>query len=292
MESIGFPPATLLIFSISVLSLFLIDIFTHKRGDSVSLKSASLWSLLYIASALVFSFYLSLVHGTKAASLFLTGYTLEKVLAFDNLFVFSLIFTYFRIPKEEQHSALHWGIMGAVVFRLIFVVLGVSSMALIGPTIELVFAALIILSIYLIIKSSNDDNPDYDNAWYIKSLRRIYPNVTPFFVAIVAIEISDILFSFDSVPAIIAVTKDPFLIYSAMIFAILGLRSMYLVIAALQHYLVYMDQAVIVILAFIAGKLCLHALVGFQLDPNLSLMIIISIILMGVLMSTLKRVKT
>ncbi len=289
MESIGFPPLTVLIFCLSVSSLFLLDIFSHKRGEPVSLKSSVLWSLLYIVASLSFGLYLLCVHGERPASLFLTGYTLEKILAFDNLFVFSLIFTYFKIPKNQQHSALHWGIIGAIVFRLIFVFIGVSSMSLIGPYVEFIFAMMILFSIYMIVKSGDDEEVDYDSVWYIKGIRKVFPGASVFMVAIFAIEISDVLFSFDSVPAIIAVTKDPLLIYSAMIFAILGLRSMYLVIAALADYLVYMDKAIIVILTFISAKLILHASTGFEVDPNTSLVIIISILSIATIASIIER---
>jgi len=287
METIGLPPITVAVFCVAVVFLLVADISNHRKGRPISLRSASLWSILYIAAALVFSGYLYYVHGKESASLFLTGYTLEKALAFDNLFVFSMIFAYFKIPSGDQHSALHWGIIGAIVFRLIFVVLGVTSMGLFGPIMELIFAALIVLSVWMII-NSKDEEADYNNAWYIKSLKKVWPSVTPFMVSIVAIEISDIMFSFDSVPAVIAVTKDPLLIYSAMIFAILGLRSLYFVIEALTRFLVYMDTAIVVVLMFIALKLSAHAITGFHIEPTTSLIIVLTIISTGVLTSLIK----
>lgn len=290
METIGLPPLTVFLFCLSAGLLFAADIYNHRKGRPISFRSAVSWSLLYVLSALVFSAYLFYAHGQDQATLFLTGYTLEKMLAFDNLFVFSLIFTYFRIPPEQQHSALHWGIIGAIVFRLIFVVLGVTSMGLFGPVMELIFAGLIIFSVWMII-SASDEESDYDNAWYIKSIRRVFPEVTPFVVAICAIEISDIMFSFDSVPAVIAVTKDPLLIYSAMIFAILGLRSLYFVIEALTRFLVYMDTAIVVVLMFIAFKLAAHAVTGFHIEPNTSLIIVLTIISTGVITSLMKGEK-
>lgn len=282
---IGFPVVTVIVFTLLVAGLILFDLYSHKKSSVVTLKSAVLWSVFYVAVSMVFAAYLYISHGKESASLFLTGYSLEKVLAFDNLFVFSLIFAYFKIPEEKQHSALHWGIAGAIVFRLIFVTIGVTSINMIGPAVELVFALLIIASIYMIVKSGDDDDVDYDNAWYTKLVRKVHPKASVFFVAVCVIEISDIMFSFDSVPAIIAITKDPLLIYASMIFAILGLRSMYFIISALSRFFVYMDDAVCVVLAFIAGKLIASSLFSYHVDPNTSLFIIISILSVGALSS-------
>jgi len=276
----------LLVFIVAASVLLLVDVLSHKRGHVVSLKSSVVWSVIYVASAFCFAGFLYLYQGQESASLFITGYTLEKVLAFDNLFVFSLIFTYFKIPQEDRHSALHWGIAGAIVFRLIFVALGVGSMNLFGPTMELIFSLMIALTIYLIIKSG-DDGSDYNDTWYVKYIRRKIPMATPFFIAVCVIEISDILFAFDSVPAVIAVTKDPLLIYSSMIFAILGLRSMYFVIDALSSCLKYMDTAIIFVLGFISAKLAAHSITGFHIGPNQSLIIILSILSIGVISSLL-----
>ena len=276
------------LFISAVILLILFDIISHKKTSVVSLKSALIFSCIYIASAMAFALYIMLYHGKESASLFLTGYTLEKILAFDNLFVFSMIFSYFKISDADQHKALHWGIAGAILFRLIFVAIGVSSLLLLGPVMELIFAALIIASIYFIIKAGDGDDIDYEKMACIKLARKIHPSITPLFVSIIAIEVSDILFSFDSVPAIIAVTKEPFLVYSSMIFAILGLRSLYFVISALSRFLVFMDEAIIIILGFISAKLILSATIGFHISPVNSLGIIISILASGILLSLIK----
>lgn len=288
INSIGFPPLTIAIFISAVIGLLFLDFYSHRKDSVVSLKSAVLWSMFYVACSMAFAGYLYLNHGQESASLFLTGYSLEKVLAFDNLFVFSMIFAYFKIPESKQHSALHWGIAGAIIFRMIFVVIGVTSINMIGPIVELVFAALIVFSVYLILKSGDDENVDYYNTWYVKLISKIYPKVSIFFIAVLVIEVSDIMFSFDSVPAIIAITKDPLLIYSSMIFAILGLRSMYFIISSLSRFFVYMDNAVVVVLLFIATKLSASALFDFHLDPNTSLFIILGILACGALASVIK----
>jgi len=287
IDSVGYPPLTVSIFVTLVIGLLCLDFWTHKKDAVVTLKSAVIWSLFYVACSMAFAGFIYLNHGQESASLFLTGYSLEKVLAFDNLFVFSLIFTYFKIPESKQHSALHWGIAGAIVFRLVFVAIGVGSLNAIGPIVEVVFAVLILASVWMIIKSGDNENVDYNNAWYTKTIRKVYPGASVLFVAICVIEISDIMFSFDSVPAIIAITKDPLLIYSSMIFAIIGLRSMYFIISALSRFFVYMDQAVCVVLTFIAAKLIVGATIGFHVDPNASLVIILAILSIGALSSVI-----
>jgi len=292
MESIGLPVLTVSIFCVCVIALLILDITSHDNSKPVSIRAAVIWSFLYIVCALLFALYIYYEHGSKSASLFLTGYTLEKTLAFDNLFIFSMIFTYFGIPPERQHAALHWGIIGAIFFRLVFVFLGVTSIGLFGPVMELLFAVMIVVSIILIIQAT-DEEPHFDNVWYVKALRKRFPKITLFMLAICAIEISDIMFSFDSVPAVIAITQDPFLIYSAMIFAILGLRSMYFVIEAMSRYLLYMDNAIIVVLSFIALKLIVHSFTGLSIDPNISLLIVLAIMGTGIVLSllTMRRLK-
>lgn len=273
---------SIFIFIAAIAGLLAFDFFSHKDNEVVSIKSATAWSLFYVACAMVFAGYLYLSHGAESASLFLTGYSLEKVLAFDNLFVFSLIFAYFKTPPEKQHAALYWGIGGAILFRFIFVAIGASSIESFGRLAEVIFAILILMSVKLMIKADQDEEIDFENTWYVKQIRRLFPTAGVFFVCVCVIEISDILFSFDSVPAIIAVTKDPLLIYSSMIFAILGLRSMYFIISGLERFFVHMDKAVIAILLFIAGKLLLSAIFNIHINPNVSLVLIIAILSSGV----------
>lgn len=284
---LGFEYYTVILFLSMVVGALCLDMYVHRKDSVVSLKEASAWSVFYIAIAMIFAYFIHAQYGSEKASLFLTGYTLEKVLAFDNLFVFSLIFAYFKIPEKQQHRALHWGIAGAIVFRLVFVAIGVSAIESIGLYVEIAFALLILYSVWVMF-SSDDDDVDYDKIWCVKLIRKVKPNVSIFFIAILVLEVSDIMFSFDSVPAIIAVTKDPFLIYSSMIFAILGLRSMYFIISALSRYFVYMDYAVGVVLVFISGKLLAKAVFGISVDPNHSLVLILSTLTIGVIASALR----
>jgi tellurite resistance protein TerC len=203
--------------------------------------------------------------------------------------VFTLILNYFGIAENKQHAALHYGIIGAMVFRLVFTAIGVGFMETFGPLFDLVFAGLIIYSCYLMVKGGKD--PDYDKIWWVIQLRKVFPGLSVFWICVIVLEISDILFAADSVPAIIAVTKDPFLIYSAMIFAILGLRSLYFVISELTKYLYYMEKAILWVLGFISIKLIVGALFSFHMSPTLSLFIIISILSVGAFCSVRREVE-
>lgn len=285
---IGYPTSVLTLFITMVLGMLALDLYIHRKDKIVTLSSAVGWSLFYVAAAFIFAAYLYSTYGAQTSSLFLTGYALEKVLAFDNLFVFSLIFAYFKIPEAQQHKALYWGIAGAIVFRLLFVGLGVSFLNAYGTYVEVAFALIILYTVYIMYDSSDDEAEDYNNTWYAKAIRKVYPSASVLFIAIVTIEISDILFSFDSVPAIIAVTKDPLLIYSAMIFAILGLRSMYHIIASLTRYFVYMDYAVMFVLVLIATKLLLSSLFEIHVEPLQSLLVILGVLGSSIVVSIIK----
>ena len=238
--------------------------------------------------------------------------------------VFMAIFASFGIRSGMQHRILYWGIMGALVFRAIFVMIG-TSLFMASPWVGFAFAAFVAWSAIQMLKSGTDeqDIEDYSEHWSVKLTGRLMPiytklhfdrffikhrellvngldnsvtrngaiYATPAFLCLMAIETSDIAFAFDSVPAVISVTQEPLLVYAAMIFAILGLRSLYFVLAALTRYLVHLEKAVIALLFFIAGKMTLqswnHAIgdTGIHISPSTSLMIILGMLLIGVIAS-------
>lgn len=295
----------LAVFGLAVLTLLVADIRAHAKSRGVSLGDAGKWSLIWIGASLIFAAYLWVAAGADKATLFLTGYTLEKVLSVDNLIVFGSIFSYFRIPAAHQHRALHYGVIGAVVFRLVFVSLGIGSLALFRPWVEGILAALVAYSAWQMYdgmgSDSENDAIDHDARWYIRWTRKIYPvdplathvlfvrdfftgkfQATRLLLCVVAIEICDIMFSFDSVPAVLAVTQDGIIVYSAMIFAIMGLRSLYFVLAALRQFLTHLDKAVLVVLGFVALKLALHATGLYAIGPIASLGVVITVLGIGV----------
>ena len=343
MNHLGFPLETVAVFVLLSVGAIAIDLFAHKNDQPMSLKSASLWSVFWVLVSLAFGGYLWVHHGSETASLFITGYALEKVLSVDNLFVMMAIFAWFKVPEGYRHRVLYWGIIGAIVFRMVFVAIGTGLLAL-GPYVELVFALIVGWTAVMMLKAGDDEdeNEGYSdhlayrwvhrffpvwprlfghnfflNAKELEEARSAHPDVhlelagedvkhpeksqphqrkkgawvaTPLFLCLAVIEISDVMFAFDSVPAVIAVSKEPLIVYSAMMFAILGLRTMYFVLEALKGYLVHLEKAVIVLLFFIAAKLGLAASehifgVGYEISPNASLLVVIVVLALGIVAS-------
>ncbi len=324
MSHFGFPIETIIVFfGVIALSIYL-DLFAHRNSKEISVKDAALWSIFWIGLALCFYVYLWVRFDSEWADLYLAGYVLEKSLSIDNLMVFVAIFASFGITGKLQHRILYWGIIGALIFRAIFVVIGTGLFAA-SPWVGFVFAAFVIWSGWKMLRSGNDDEEeieDYSNHWSVRLTGKLMPiytklfgerffvkhsemnaeqivsttrqglkYVTPAFLCLMAIETSDVAFAFDSVPAVIAVTQEPLLVYAAMIFAILGLRSLYFILAALTKYLVHLEKAVIALLFFIGAKMGLqswnHAIgdTGFHISPNTSLFIVLGVLAIGVIAS-------
>ena len=326
--AIGFPPVTIAVFVGLVIAALAIDLFSHRKDKPLTLMGASLWSIFWVAISLAFAGFLYVSHGSETASLFLTGYALEKVLSVDNLFVFMAIFAWFSVPDGYRHRVLYWGIIGAIVFRLIFVAIGTSLLSF-GPWVEVIFAAVVGWTAVMMLKSGEEDEAeDYSNHVAYRFARKLFPVwpklyghnffvrrsaleselskpenngmtlakgtlfATPLFLCLVVVEVSDVMFAFDSVPAVIAVSREPLIVYSAMMFAILGLRTMYFVLEALKRYLVHLEKAVIALLFFIAGKLALNATDslfshGYHIDPNTSLFVVLIVLAIGIVASVI-----
>lgn len=329
---IGFPAETVLVFVALSVAAIAIDLFMHRHDKPISLKSAALWSIFWVIVAMVFASFLYLHHGTEVASLFITGYALEKVLSVDNLFVMMAIFSWFAVPDRYRHRVLYWGVIGAIVFRGIFVAIGTSLLSL-GPYVEVVFAIIVAWTAVMMLKSGDDDDEieDYSQHLAYRMVKRFFPiwpklkghafllnqkevdaelakpensdvtigrgkkaalYATPLFLCVAVVELSDVMFAFDSVPAIIAVSREPLIVYSAMMFAILGLRTLYFVLEALKQYLVHLEKAVIVLLFFIAAKLGLNATDhiwhhGYSISATTSLYVVLGVLALGIIASVM-----
>jgi tellurite resistance protein TerC len=319
----------IVLFSVTVAASIYLDLFVHRRGEEISFRSAALWSLFWVCLSLCFAGYLAVTRSSAMAGLFLSGWVLEKSLSLDNLMVFVAIFRAFGVRSALQHRILYYGILGALVFRLVFVALGGAALHLFGLWADLVFAGFVGYAAVQMIRGDGADEaePDYDALLPVRVFKRLFPLyprldgrsffisrarvdalmrndpslkpshaaatrfMTPALVCLVVIEWSDVMFSFDSVPVVIAVTKEPLLIYSAMVFAILGLRSLYFVIEAMSRTLVHLEKAVAVLLFFVTYKLLAHALRGFfhwplwEPTPEQGSVIIGGILLLGVVAS-------
>ncbi|KQB52975.1 tellurium resistance protein TerC [Pseudomonas endophytica] len=327
--AIGFPPTTIAVFVALAVIALAIDLFSHKSNKPVTLTNAAVWSIFWVLISLAFAGYLYYAHGPTVASLFVTGYALEKVLSVDNLFVFMAIFAWFKIPDVLRHRVLYWGIVGAIVFRLIFVAIGTGLLAF-GPWVEVLFAVIVAWTAIMMLRGNEEDkDEDYSKHVAYRFAKKLFPVwpklyghqffvsrkvleheitkpenkgmtlagkgalfATPLFLCVVVVEVSDVLFAFDSVPAIIAVSREPLIVYSAMLFAILGLRTMYFVLEALKRYLVHLEKSVIALLFFIAAKLALNATNhlfghGISIEPNTSLMVVLVVLAIGILASVI-----
>ena len=329
---LGFPIQTTIVFVCLLVGALFIDLFTHRKDKVISLRSAILWSVFWVIISLLFAVYLFYSYGSEVGSLFITGYALEKVLSIDNLFVMMAIFSWFSIPSKYWHRILYWGIIGAIIFRWIFVIIGTGLLSL-GSYVELIFAFVVGWTAVMMLKNDDNDEEieDYSQHLAYRLVKRIFPVwpkiyghnffinkkqvneelakpenkdlvinsgakatifATPLFLCLAVIEISDVMFAFDSVPAVIAVSREPLIIYSAMMFAILGLRSMYFVLDALKRYLVHLEKSVMVILFFIALKLFLNATDhlwghGYNISASTSLIIVLTILALGIIASLL-----
>jgi len=324
MHHFGFPFEVLVVFFCAILFSIYIDLVSHRHSKEITVKNAALWSIFWISLALSFYFYLYFRFEPEWADLYLAGYVLEKSLSIDNLMVFVAIFTSFGIKDHLQHRILYWGSLGALIFRAIFVVIGTGLFAA-SPWIGFIFAAFVLWSGWKMLRGGDDNEEeieDYTHHWSVRLVGKMMPvfpkllqekffvkhnelnadqivsvtrqgfrYATPAFLCLMAIETSDVAFAFDSVPAVIAVTQEPLLVYASMIFAILGLRSLYFILAALTKYLVHLEKAVIALLFFIGIKMGIqswnHAVfdTGIHISANVSLYIVLGVLFIGVVAS-------
>lgn len=293
--------AVVLVFSIYI------DFIGHKDGHTMSTDTAIGWSVLWIVIALAFGGAIWMIHGADWAGAYYSGYFLEKALSVDNLMVFTAIFSSFGIRSQSlQHKILLWGIAGALVLRGLFVAAGTQLMSL-HWSVQVVFAAIVAYSGYAMMKElkkpEETEEKDYTKHPVVKLVGKVFPVTptlvgdtilakqagkwiaTPALACLFVIEISDVVFAFDSVPAVMGITQEPVLVYSAMVMAILGLRALYFVLQSLLDKLEYLPHAIIGLLYFIAGKMVLTALTGIHFPAMVSLGVVVSALTWGVVKS-------
>lgn len=298
-------------FNLFVFGMLALDLGVfHRKAHVIRLREALIWSTIWTVLALIFNLYIlfywqSISPGSEytnkqAAIAYLTGYIIERALSIDNLFVFLVIFTYFGIPKKYEYKILFWGIIGALVFRIIFIFSGVALLHAFD-WMKYVFGILLIYTAFKVLVSK-DIKVDPDKNPIIRWFKKIYPvsnnmesgkffildagkrMATPLFIALLVVEMTDILFAFDSVPAILAITKDPFIVYSANVFAILGLRALYFAIAGIMGLFAYLHYGLSFVLAFVGVKMML----GKEVIPIVvSLGVVLGVIALSIIFSLL-----
>ncbi len=288
-------------FWVIVLAALFIDLAVlNKHHGKVSMKEAALMVCAWVSLALLFGGAIWLVEGPRHALEFYTGYVLEYSLSVDNMFVFIMIFGYFAIPHNLQPKALLWGILGAVILRFLFIFLGVQLISLFSWTIY-VFGALLIFTAAKMLLQKEDDNFDPSQSFILKLLRKVMPiktdyhgenffvlengkrMATPLLAAVMVIEMSDLIFAVDSIPAVLSITQDTFLVYSSNIFAIIGLRSLYFLLSGMAGKFPYLKYGISVILFFVGVKMLLSHF--FPIPIVASLGVIVGILTLSVLAS-------
>lgn len=263
------------VFGVTVLVSLAVDLLAHRSAHVIGFREAAAWSALWIGLALLFGGVVFLVVGTDAGVEYTTAWLLEKSLSVDNLFVFALIFGYFKVPRAYQHRVLFLGVLGALVFRGLFLAAGVAVVSQFTAVL-FVFAAILFWSTYKILKGE-DESFDPGKSLAVRLLRKVIPVQdeyagphffvkeagkrvgTPLLAVVAAIEAADLVFAVDSVPAVLAVSSDIFIVYTSNAFAILGLRALYFMLAGLLDRFHYLSVGLALILAFIGVKLTLQA---------------------------------
>jgi tellurite resistance protein TerC len=290
-------------FNVFVLLMLAVDLGVfHRTAKEVSVREALIWSGVWVTLALSFNGLIYMLWGEAKALEFFAGYLIEKALSVDNIFVFVLIFTYFQIPTKYQHRVLFWGILGALLMRVIFIFAGVALLEKFHWMIY-VFGAFLIFTGYKML-TSKGKAIDPDSNPLIKIAKRFLPFTntlhgqkffvqiegkkvaTPLFLVLILIEFTDLVFAVDSIPAILAVTKDPFIVYTSNVFAILGLRSLYFALAGIIDRFKYLSVGLALVLVFVGFKM---VIIDFYKIPiYLSLLIIIFILASSVVFSLRK----
>ncbi|CDZ80420.1 Inner membrane protein alx [Candidatus Rubidus massiliensis] len=295
-----------LYFNLLILVLLAFDLFVlHRKKHIIAMKEALWTSLGWIIIALIFNVYIFYSRGYEDALSFFTGYIVEKALSIDNLFVFIIIFSTFQVPEHLLHKVLFWGIIGAIVMRAFFIFFGIALINNFHWIIYVFGAFLIYTGWKLGFKPNKQIHPESN--YFIRTIRKIIPMTqnyvgdaffvkqngkilaTPLFLVLLAIEFTDVVFAVDSIPAIIGITQDPYLIYTSNIFAILGLRSLYFALAKIVQYFHFIHYGLSIILTFIGFKMLLSGYISIPILVSLS--VILGTIAISIILSLLFPLK-
>ncbi len=277
----------------------------QRNPHTIKVKEALIWSAVWVILALIFNLFIYYDMGEQKALEFFTGYLLERSLSVDNIFVFVLLFSYFKVPALYQHKVLFWGVLGALILRAILIGIGSLMVAKFGWIIYIFGGFLLFTGFKMAFQTDKEIEPE--NNIIIRTFKKLFPVTheyhdgkfivkinnkkfaTPLLVVLVAVEFADLVFAFDSIPAIFAVTTDPFIIYTSNIFAILGLRTLYFAIASIMHKFHYLKIGLSLILIFIGFKMLIIDL--YKIPIVFSLSIIALILVASIVYSLAKPLK-
>jgi len=279
----------------------------HRHAHAVKFKEALVWSLVWFSLAMLFALILKPLRGKQEALQFVTGYLIELSLSMDNVFVIALIFAYFRIPREHQHRVLYWGILGALIMRGLMIGLGIALVTMVDWVLYL-FGAFLLYSGFRMLFVQTEVHPE--NNRVVRWVRKLYPvtpelngqrftahwdgriALTPLALVLVMVETTDLLFAVDSIPAVFAVTRKPFIVFTSNVFAILGLRSLYFLLAGAIGYFRYLKYGLPLVLVFMGVEMLLDPHdrlppLWFQVDvpTSVSLLVVAGILLVSIVLS-------
>jgi tellurite resistance protein TerC len=289
-------------FNVFVLLMLALDLGVfHRTIHNVPVKEAVIWTLIWITLAMGFMGIIYFDMGRTRALEFLTGYVIEYSLSVDNIFVFILIFTFFRVNEKYQHKVLFWGILGALIMRGIFIFTGVALINRFHWIIYIFGAFLIFTGVRMFFNDEEKVEPDknpvvrfftrflpishetHEERFFVRENNKML--ATPLFLVVLIIESSDLIFAVDSIPAVLAITTDTFIVYTSNIFAILGLRSLYFAISGIMKYFRFLKVGIAFILSFVGIKMCISGY--FEIPVIISLLVILSVLIVSVLASVL-----
>jgi tellurite resistance protein TerC len=299
-------------FNVVVLAILALDLgVLHRKSEKVSLKEAAIWSGVWVALSLCFALAVYLNMGPESGLEFLTGYLIEYALSIDNIFVFVLIFSYFNVPEKYQHRVLFWGIIGALVLRGVMIVAGSALVTRFAWTLNIFGAFLVFTGLRMALQKDDAAyNPERDPV--LRLARKLIPvtpdyrgdkffvkepdktgkvrfSATPLFIVLLIVDTTDIIFATDSIPAIFAVTRDPFIVYTSNICAVLGLRALYFLLANVVDKFVYLKLGLSIVLIFIGAKMLLE---HFLHIPILAALGVVGLVLGSSILASVKWPRT
>ncbi len=287
-------------FGILVLLLLAVDLGVfHRRSSVISVKESLIWSGIWTMLALIFNIMIFFWHGEERAMEFLAGYLIERSLSVDNLFVFLMIFSYFQVPESHQYKVLFWGIVVALLMRAFFIATGLTLIEHFDWIVYLFGAFLIVTGVKMAIRRESKVEPERNPVirLFIRTIpatdhyvggsffTRAYGRImaTPLLIVLIAVELTDLVFAIDSIPAVLGVTLDPFVVYTSNVFAILGLRALYFALAGCAHMFHYLNHGVILILIFVGVKMLLSEI--YEIPVSIAIGAVALILMVSVIAS-------
>jgi tellurite resistance protein TerC len=292
------------IFNIFVLGMLALDLGVfNRKAHVIKIREALIWSAVWITLALLFNLGIYFWRGPETALEFLTGYLIEKSLSVDNIFVFLLIFSYFGVSALYQHKVLFWGILGALIMRAVFIAMGITLIEKFHWTIYIFGAFLILIGVRMALQKGREIDPernpvlrlfrrwmpitedDVEGRFFVKKAGRYF--ATPLFIVLIVVETTDVIFAVDSIPAILAITLDPFIVYTSNVFAILGLRALYFALAGIMELFHHLHYGLSAVLVFVGIKMLLADI--YKIPTGIALGVVAGILLISVLTSIFDR---